>query len=254
MVTMQLTPNYAGVRISGNRDDFEAIVDAIYDLTIDEGHSDYLKYHTVSIRTLGLCYDIRHAAMGHREVEMIDEDIVPFLYESEDEIVRYREARFSCHCLLPEMCFVIMALDCLMDYRGHSKAREKWNRDQDPRVIWDPTIALMRSFQSIFIACVEKELAPAAMTRFRNSLHRGTQYVADMHRQFLDLKNIEFIGYSPEKRKRSISLTAKHLSEYFRNPEYRSLAAELELSAAEYGVHPSELTSRSLEYPEEHDW
>ena len=254
MVTMQLTPNYTGVRISGSRDDFEAIVDAIYDLTIDEEHPESLKYHTVSIRTLGLCYDIRHAAMGDREVELLDEAITPFMYEDEDEIVRYKEARFSCHCLLPEMCFIIMALNCLMDYRGKTLVNQKVSRETDPRVIWDPSIALMRSFQSIFIACVEKELAPATMTRFRNSLHKGSHHVTDMHRQFLDLKNIEFIGYSPEKRKKSISIIAKRLSEFIWNPEYRTLAAELEFSAAEYGVHPSELTFNGLEYPEEHDW
>ena len=72
MIRITNTPNLTGVTISGDFEDLDALVEAIYQVTISEFDEDLNKksrrYLNISLRALGLAYDVRHAAQGDREV------------------------------------------------------------------------------------------------------------------------------------------------------------------------------------------
>ncbi|UNC92047.1 DUF6904 family protein [Candidatus Contubernalis alkaliaceticus] len=53
--------------------DLEALVTALHEITIDEYSEKNSNYIDISTRVLGLCYDVRHAMQGDREVELIAE-------------------------------------------------------------------------------------------------------------------------------------------------------------------------------------
>lgn len=61
MISVQSTPNLTGVTISGDYDDLYSLVEAFHEITINEYSEKHHKYIGISIRVLGLCYDIRHA-------------------------------------------------------------------------------------------------------------------------------------------------------------------------------------------------
>lgn len=72
MITIENTENLVRVCISGDYNDLDKLVDASYTITIDE-YSEKNKSHVeISTRVLGLCYDVRHALQGDREVELVD--------------------------------------------------------------------------------------------------------------------------------------------------------------------------------------
>ena len=67
MIYVKATKHLTGVTIQGDLDDFNDLVSAIYRMT---GTSEEVGdlYEGVKNRLLGLCYDIRHAYMGDRDI------------------------------------------------------------------------------------------------------------------------------------------------------------------------------------------
>ena len=70
MIFAKVTPNYTGIAIYGDFLDFENLYEALH--TVVGTEEDYVSYESARIRVLGVCYDIRHALMGDREFEFVD--------------------------------------------------------------------------------------------------------------------------------------------------------------------------------------
>ncbi|HAH95358.1 MAG TPA: hypothetical protein DHD79_10740 [Firmicutes bacterium] len=52
--------------------DLERLVEAFHNITIDEDSEKYQGLIRMSTRVLGVCYDVRHAYQGDREIELVD--------------------------------------------------------------------------------------------------------------------------------------------------------------------------------------
>lgn len=70
MICAKNTPNNTGIAIYGDLIDFENLYEALHNVVGDE--DELLGYYSARIRVLGLCYDIRHALMGDRDYEFVD--------------------------------------------------------------------------------------------------------------------------------------------------------------------------------------
>jgi hypothetical protein len=70
MIYVKNTPQNAGVAIYGDFMDFERLYDSLHNVVGDE--DEFISYETARMRVLGVCYDIRHALMGDREIEFVD--------------------------------------------------------------------------------------------------------------------------------------------------------------------------------------
>ncbi|MDW7662816.1 MAG: hypothetical protein SCL54_15520, partial [Bacillota bacterium] len=71
MIKITTTEQLAGVRLVGDYEDLYQLVDAIHEIVVDEYSEKYEKhsrYAAASLRVLGVCYDIRHAYQGDRDV------------------------------------------------------------------------------------------------------------------------------------------------------------------------------------------
>lgn len=256
MIRMEMTPHYAGVKISGTPDEFMEIVDAIYELVIDE-LSNSLDYYVVSNRILGVCYDIRHASMGDRTIEIEEEPVPEHFHFTDGQECPEKTSLIivSDNILYPELCFVMMALNVVIDYRMRKLSKERFLEHKDPLVMWDHTILLMRTFQSSFFDCMQEVLTPGTCTRLRNSIVRGSSAVQKMYGQFLDLKNLEFLDMTPEKRKANLSIIAKRFVEYEYDDDYRRIKSALDEGAQLHGASPHDLKFPWMdEYSQEIDW
>ncbi len=253
MIKIELTPNYTGVKISGSRDDLIQVVDAIYALVIDELYESS-EYHTVSNRILGLCYEIRHASMGDREVQVASEELPVFSEDGNVIPMTYKILTYGCYCLFPEMCFVMMAINRVINYRINSLTTRTYDTVRDPKVIWDEPIAVMRQLQAAFITCMRNELTRNTLTRFRKYLVEGEYSITRMYHHYLDDMNLEFLTYTPQKREKSLSVTAKHLSEFLFDEEYLLLKREIDEAAKHMNTDPVNLKFPEQEYPEEIVW
>lgn len=70
MIAIESTANHAGVTIKGDFFDLYALYDALHEVVGDD--YEYPYFYDVRLRVLALCYDLRHAFMGDREVAFVD--------------------------------------------------------------------------------------------------------------------------------------------------------------------------------------
>jgi len=80
------TENLTGVSITGDYYDFNNLVDAFHTIIVDEYSEKNSEDVELSIRILGVCYDIRHACQGDREVVLLDNDM-------DDKKMKYHSIR-----------------------------------------------------------------------------------------------------------------------------------------------------------------
>jgi hypothetical protein len=72
MIYVQNTPNNAGVYIYGDCKDFDAFYESLHTITDYMGTSIlYMLYVAADNRVMAVCYDLRHALMGDREIEFV---------------------------------------------------------------------------------------------------------------------------------------------------------------------------------------
>ena len=70
MISAMPTKNLTGITLEGDFEDFYEIVESIYRMTDpDIVYED--NYWSIQNRLLGLCYDIRHAYIGDRDVKLV---------------------------------------------------------------------------------------------------------------------------------------------------------------------------------------
>ncbi len=74
MIYAKPTENLTGICLEGEYLDFYEIVESIYRMTgLEDDYYD--PYWGVKNRLLGMCYDIRHAYQGDREVTFVDNGV-----------------------------------------------------------------------------------------------------------------------------------------------------------------------------------
>lgn len=108
MISAKPTENLAGITIEGDHDDFYEIMESIYRMTgLEESYDDY--YWSVKNRLLGVCYDIRHAFMGDRDIKLVDNGVHDEMMKWHSMILPRQEVHFSVNIMFPEAVFVALS-------------------------------------------------------------------------------------------------------------------------------------------------
>lgn len=256
MITIENTENLAGVRITGDRNDLEALVDAFYAVTIQEDDARNQIYYDNSTRVLGLCYDLRHAAMGDRDIELVENGMDRELMKAHKTITPEQNVCYAVNYLYPEMIFVVAALNELIEIymKKNSKPKIDYRGALNKNIIWDTHIATLRTFQASFSNCVRGSLTPATYTRWLNMINDRYTSVLRMCGHYLDYINLEYLKLDKDKRLKKLTSYSKSIVEYLYAPVHERLLRDVKIAAEHYGCSPSELRMRDLEYPEDIAW
>lgn len=256
MITIKNTPNLTGITISGDLNDLYHLVEAFHDITIDDDSEKHQQYIDISIRVLGLCYDIRHAYQGDREVELVDNDMTEDKMKWHSIIAPTNNIYYSCNYLYPEMFFVMLALNALIKLRISDLTKTKYIYKEAlaNKVIWDKAIATIRLFQAEFVACVKNTFTEATFARWINVMNDDYISIEDIAGQYIDLLNINYINMSKEKRLKNLSPIAKRIAEYSRNKDHQEIKDVVTDAAKDYGCNPSAIKLQGIEYPEDFEW
>ena len=260
MIQVANTEHLAGVTVSGDYYDLDQLVDALHEITVNDMSEDINKhdrlYINVSLRVLGVCYDIRHAVQGDRDIVTKDNGISEFHYEVHEKIVPRHNVYYSCNILYPEMILVMMALNDLVKLRMSKLAgsRYKFDAPFDKTVVWDRTISTVRLFQSAFQEAISGVLTKTSFARWRNVINDRAMEMRGIALPFIDYLNIEYLKMKGEVRSSKLSSIAKRLAEYYNDPvnnEYRRAIDEFVL---EHNCDESDLRPEGLEYPDHVEW
>lgn len=242
MITIKPTPNYAGVEITGDFYDFDQLYEALHKIV---GHEDeHPEYFNARIQILGLCYDLRHAKMGHREYTFIDHGLDEDTMKWMGVVGTRKNLYLSFKVYYPEILFVIMSLHDFIKIYKHDKVIP---RD------WDVTVTTIQQFQATFIRSLEQILTPHTFKMMLSNMRRYNVTFRDYFTQYIDLLTIRFLNWDKEKRLKNISIMAKRIAE--QGEEYQKLKHDILAVAKLHNCPPSEI-SYNKEYPDYHeiDW
>lgn len=256
MITIKNTPNLTGVTIGGDFEDLYNLVEAFHDITINEYSEKHHQYIDISTRVLGLCYDIRHAYQGDREVELVDNHMTEDKMKWHSIIAPKNNVNYSCNYLYPDMFFVMIALNSLVELRIRdlTKTRYIYKEAMDKKVIWDETIATLRLFQAEFVKCVKGTFTEATFARWMNVMNSDYISIENIAGQYVDLLNIKYIDMNKEKRLKNLSSIAKRIAEFRNDNEHKEIKDSVTEAAREYRCEPGAIKMRGLEYPDNIEW
>ncbi|APH03529.1 DUF6904 family protein [Bacillus weihaiensis] len=249
MLKAKATPNFAGITLSGDRDDFEGVYEALHKIVGEEGEYEHVRGSR--LRVLGVCYDIRHAMMGNREIELVDNGMDPDKMKWFSTITSEKNVYMSVNLLWPEILFVMMALNDFTKLYATKESKKSYQPFEDYRVIWDQSLIQVRLFQSVIAECLKETVTDAAYSRTLKTMNGSYFETSHYKDQYVDMLNLRFIEMDSEKRKKNITIMAKRLAE--KGTEYQTLERKIEQVAEKHGCSVDEVRF-SQEYPEEIDW
>ncbi|BAC14783.1 hypothetical protein [Oceanobacillus iheyensis HTE831] len=242
MIEMTSTPNYAGMTITGDFYDFDQLYEALHRIVGGEG--EYPAYSSARLRVLGLCYDIRHANMGHREFIYKDHGLSIETMQWLGTVGPSKNLYLSFNTYYPEILFILMALNDFIDL---------YQRKPEVHSKWDLTVLTVRKFQATINQCLRETIPPQTFKLMMKNMNKYSVHFQYYFDQYLDQLNIRFLEWNKEKRLKNISIMAKRIAE--QGKEYQQLKEEISEAAFKYNCNPTELRY-SKEYPEyeEIDW
>ncbi|MGN7479557.1 DUF6904 family protein [Solibacillus silvestris] len=225
MLVATHTPNMTGVLLSGDPEDFRMLYDSLHMIVGDAG--DYVE-DGPAIRILGVCYDIRHTFMGHRNAAYkehgFDDEQLAFL-----SLVGPKQNLYlSFETLWPEMLYVVFSLESFI--RDYQKARKA--------TAWDSNIAQARILQSVIFKLVEETVTPRQFTSFKKWIAENSVEKI-LFTQYIDYLNSEWHEMELAERKKKFNIFAKRTCQL--TPDYERQQKQIIEAAIEHNCHPSEI-------------
>lgn len=256
MLVIKNTENLVGVSISGDFDDLYNLVDAFHKITIKEYSEKHPSYIDISTRVLGLCYDVRHAYQGDRNVELVDNNMIDEKMKWHSVITSKKNVYYKCDYFYPEMFFVMIALNDLVKLRMRelSKSKHIYKSAMDKSVIWDDTIATIRIFQAEFVKCVKETFTETSFKKWLNLMNGDFYCMEQIAGQYVDMLNIKYINMTKEKRLKNLLSMAKRIAEFNMDDEHKEIKQVVSQAAKKHGCPEGEIRLKGIDYPEEILW
>jgi hypothetical protein len=259
MIEVANTENLTGVTISGDFYDLDQLVNALYEITIsdmEEVDRKSERFINISYRVLGICYDIRHASQGDREIFTLRNGITDFHKETRGMIVPSHNVYYSCNILYPEMIINQIALNELIQHRIAQLVKPRYAHDAhlDKKIIWDQSIAVIRILQSAFQKAVSEILSKPSFTRWMNLVNDKHIGIYNITNPFVSSWNLKYIEMSKEERQKKLVTVTKHLVEFYKDTENQNYRTAIDDAIRDRGWYEPDIRFEGLEYPEEIEW
>ena len=258
MISAKPTENLAGITIEGDHDDFYEIMESIYRMTgLEESYDDY--YWSVKNRLLGVCYDIRHAFMGDRDIKLVDNGVHDEMMKWHSMILPRQEVHFSVNIMFPEAVFVALSAPELYvwssQYYGQ-RTKKQEEMAAFPAQKYSDYVrdkAIIDTLSAVVLGALAEVIGDDELEKlFKLRGHQYGDIFFNYATQYVDKCNIEYLKTVPEKRKDKLRNIAKR---FVQQPDaYKNMKRDLEYSAKQYGCSFHEMHDPKLEYPEEIEW
>ncbi len=251
MIFVCNTPNNTGVAIYGDYNDLEGLYEALHDIVGEEG--EHLHYGGARLRILGVCYDLRHALMGDRDYEFVENGMDEDKRRKMSVLAPDRNLYLVIHVLWPEILFVTMALNVFLEVYALKQVKASGSEElfDDKNVIWDKNIAQVRMLQAQLAEALQDTVSKNAYARIHNLLNEHHITVIEYVTQYLDILNVRFMKMDKKKRLKNISISAKRIANP--NEEYFSLKHQVRKEAERLNCCATDLKV-NLDYPEDIVW
>ena len=217
MISAKATENLAGITLEGDYDDLHEIVKSIYRMTgLEEDYED--DYWSVKNRLLGVCYDIRHAFMGDREVKLVDNGVHEEIMKWHSMILPRQEVHFSVNILFPEAVFVALSVSEIYaqsrQYYGKRSKKQQENEEfpSEKYSYYVRDKAVLDTLSAVILGALAEVIGDEELEKlFKTKSHLYGVGFLNYATQYVDKCNIEYLKTEPEKRKDKLRNIAKRL-------------------------------------------
>ena len=236
-------------------DDFNDLVNAIYRMTgVDSNESGL--YDEVKMRLLGLCYDIRHAYMGDREVVLKDNALNEDLKEEMGIKNCNQNIYYSVNVLYPEALFLALAVPnmfiCCKYYYGKRDERDQEFKVFSSNSDYLKDKALLTLLSAIIFQSLEEVIGSDTFNKVYKLIENSREYYMHYVTQYVDYCNLEFLKTDNDKRKdKLIDITKKFIKP---SKEYQKMEKKIKEYAQKYQIPIYEVEDDNLKYPNEIEW
>ena len=257
MIKITTTEHLAGVRLVGDYEDLYQLVEAIHEIVVDEyseKYEKYSRYAAASLRVLGVCYDIRHAYQGDRDVVTESNGMTRETMTFHKRIVPEDNVYYACNIILPEMIFVTLALNELIELRVTELSKSKYTKCEGfhKNVIWDEVIIALRAFQSAFSKSLKEVMTSATYSRWLN-LMSNSDGISTFYTQYQDEMNIDYLELEREKRMTQINKITKAITRHWEDQKHKNLRMKIDTFARENNCDKKDVIFKRT-YPETIQW
>ena len=255
MLQTKPTEHLTGITIQGDYEDFSNLVDSIYYITgLDDDPSEM--YYGVKNRLLGICYDIRHAYQGDRNIVLIDNAMDENKMKWHGKKTPEQNVYYSVEVLFPEAIFVAASVPKMYVFSDiYYGSRAMKNEYHVPPV---PYSNLMRDKANLDVLCagiwqaLGQVIGEEELEKVIHSYHHANESYMDYVTHYIDKCNIELLKTPDDKRIDKIRNIAKRI---IKKPQaYFSMENDIRYWAKEYKTSIYELEDPKLEYPEDIEW
>ena len=128
---------------------------------------ELIECFSARIRAFGVCYDIRHALMGDREYEFVDNGLDEEKKRRMSVLAPDKNVYLKIYVLWPEMLFVMIALNDFLQLYAGKRAKTKYtsNLYTHAKVSRDHTVVQVRMFLAAVAECLKQTLSEATYAR-----------------------------------------------------------------------------------------
>ena len=216
MIQAKVTKNLTGISIQGDYDDFNDLVNAIYRMTGVDCNEAGL-YGEVNMRLLGLCYDIRHAYMGDREVVLKDNVLNEELKEEKGIKNCNQNIYHSVNILYPEALFLALAIpnifiSCKYYYYGKRDECDQEFKMFSSNSDYLKDKALLTLLSAVIFQSLEEVIGSDEFNKVYKLIKNSREYYMHYVTQYVDYCNLEFLKTDINKRKdKLIDITKKFI-------------------------------------------
>jgi hypothetical protein len=220
LLTIRLTAALAGIEVSGDLLDLQALHDALSALAGDEQTGDP-DYEMSTRHFLTICQELNEAWQGRRQVVFAANGVHPAMLQSLKILAPQRNVYFAIRIRMPDALFAVMALNDFLEIYGRSCDIP----DLDPRM------QQVRTFQTQVTCAMQSALDPSAAGRLARLIYGRVPRYRAFCTQYLAALNQKYLSQDKEKRRQQIVPLARRLD--LLADDYQSLVAELSAAAAD---------------------
>lgn len=257
MLKISPTENLTGITLQGDFNDFYELVESIYRLTgFEEIYDDV--YYGVKNRLLGMCYDIRHAYMGDRDIILEDNGMDNERMKWHGMITPTQNVYYSVNVLFPEAIFIAASVPMMyiFAYRYYGESNKKRAVENEHMIMPYSYYLRDKANLDVLFAGIWKALGEVIgdeeLEKILELKERTNERYIRYATQYIDKCNIDYLKTDVEKRKDKLKNTVKRI---VKKPQaYLNMEADLAYWAKEYNTSMYELRDPKMNYPEEIEW
>lgn len=257
MISVRPTKNLTGITIRGDYFDFYELVDSIYRVSeINDDTTDI--YFGVKNRLLGLCYEIRHAYMGGRDIILEENGMSKEIMKWHNMITPMQNVYYSVNILFPEAIFIAASVSKIFIFSSLYYGPRAKIRVQDkclPSFLYSDYIRDKANLKVLFAGiwqALGEVIGDEELEKIIRLIERTDECYMNYATHYIDKCNIELIKTDFKKRKDKLRNIAKRVVR--RSNQYNKMEDDLKYWAKEYNTTIYDLSFPDFEYPEDIEW